>query len=311
MYIEHKINWGEYMRNLINYFYQLEPKDIHKYEHFYTFEINGENYRLQEVYDININQAYNTSISLYQIGFYTHQIMETIAKQYIVNFNKKNYVLIKYYGEYRNNIDISLIKNIQISEKYLDRNKITNNSNWGILWSKKIDYFEYQMNQFGIKYPLIRESFSYYLGLAEVGIALFNNYYEENQNLYLAHKRIKSSSSEYELYDPFNLVLDLRVRDIAEYFKSEYIENNNIFEDIKKYLDENLSNYEKIMFFIRMFYPSFYFDIYEKIIDLELEEGKIKEIIEKSSQYDLLLKEIYNYLLMSINLPYISWLRNV
>ena len=65
------------------------------------------------------------------------------------------------------------------------------------------------------------------------------------------------------------------------------------------------------MFFIRMFYPSFYFDIYEKIIDLELEEGKIKEIIEKSSQYDLLLKEIYNYLLMSINLPYISWLRNV
>jgi len=299
------------MRNLISYYYKLEPIDIHQYMSSYTFLINGENYIFKEVYDININQVYELSIYLYKIGFYTHQIVKTVTNQYVVNFNKKNYVLIKYYGEYRENLNIQSIKNIQISEIYLDKNNLINTSNWGLLWSNKIDYFEYQMNQFGLKYPLIRESFAYYIGLAEVGISLFNTYYEENQNLYLSHKRIKSSNSTYELYDPFNLILDLKVRDIAEYFKSLYIENNDVFENIKDYLEENLTNYEKIMFFIRMLYPSFYFDIYEEIIDLKVGEENINDVIEKSRQYDLLLKKIYNYLSLSINMPYISWLRDI
>ena len=42
------------------------------------------------------------------------------------------------------------------------------------MWIRKIDYFEYQISQFGKKYPIIRESFNYYVGLAENGISLLN-----------------------------------------------------------------------------------------------------------------------------------------
>lgn len=299
------------MRNLINYYYQLEPKDIHQFDHFYIFEIGGYKYRLQEIYDTNIYPIYEMCLELFQKGIYTHQIVQTITNEFSVFFNNKTYVLIKYYGENRDQIDLNSIKTSQINSFYFDSSKIVNTSNWGELWSNKIDYFEYQMNQFGIKYPLIRNSFAYYIGLAEVGIALFHAYYQENQNLYLSHKRIKTNSSIYDLYNPFNLTLDLRVRDIAEYFKSRYLKEEKIFEEIKQYLEEDISDYEKIMFFIRMFYPSFYFDVYEEIIDLGKEENQLEEIIKKSSQYDLLLKQIYNYLLTSINLPYISWLRNI
>lgn len=299
------------MRNLISYYYHLEPNDIHQTQNFYTFKIGEDNYCFQEIYDANINSIYETSLELYQRGIYTHQIVQTIMNDFIVSYNKKNYVLIKYYGEFRNKIDIDSIKSNQISDIYFDKTKIINTSNWGKLWSEKIDYFEYQMNQFGIKYPIIRKSFAYYVGLAEVGIALFNAFYDETYGLYLSHKRIKSSSSVYDLYNPFNLTLDLKVRDMAEYFKSIYLENENIFEEIKNYLDEDISNYEKVMFFIRMFYPSFYFDVYEEIMDSQLEDKGLEEIIKKSSQYDLLLKKIYNYLIKNINLPYISWLRNI
>lgn len=299
------------MRNLISYYYRLEPNDIHQTKNSYDFKIGNEHYRLQEIYNNNVNNIYETSLELYQRGIYTHQIVETIMNDLVVSYNKKNYVLIKYYDEFREKIDINTIKNNQISNIYFDKTKIINTSNWGKLWSEKIDYFEYQMNQFGIKYPIIRNSFAYYLGLAEAGIALFNTYYDENHELYLSHKRIKSSSSIYDLYNPFNLTLDLKVRDIAEYFKSVYLEEENIFEKIKIYLDEQTEYYEKIMFFIRMFYPSFYFDIYEEIMDSGEEDKRLEEIIKKSSQYDLLLKKIYNHLIKTINLPYISWLRNI
>ena len=298
------------MRNLINYYYQLEPKDIHQTEYYYEFEVDGYQYRLQEIYDTNINQIYELSIELYQRGIYTHQIVHTVTNELSVFFNKKIYVLIKYFESDRDNISLEDIRKIQISNFYFDSSKIKNTSNWGELWSQKFDYFEYQMNQFGIKYPIIRNSFAYYVGLAEVGISLFNTYYQENENLYLSHKRIKENSSTYDLYSPFNLVLDLKVRDIAEYFKSLYLKED-IFPKIKDFLEEeNLTDYEIIMFFIRMFYPSFYFDKYEQIIETGKDEKDMEEIIKKSSQYDILLKELYNYLLTRINLPYISWLRN-
>lgn len=35
------------------------------------------------------------------------------------------------------------------------------------MWVQKIDYFEYQVSQMGKKYPVIRESSIYYVGLAE------------------------------------------------------------------------------------------------------------------------------------------------
>jgi hypothetical protein len=206
-------------------------------------------------------------------------------------------------------VDLEKINYFKNSIQYFNFEKVINTSNWGKLWSEKIDYFEYQMNQFGIKYKKIRESFAYYIGLAEVGIALFNKYYKEGEKLTLSHKRIGINSTLYNLYDPFNLILDLNVRDTCEYLKSTYIKNKNT-DLIDEYLKTNtLTEYERIMFFIRMFYPSFYFDCFEQIIDEQLEEEEIEKVIKKTEDYHLLLKKIYLTLMPEVNLPYISWLR--
>ena len=65
---------------------------------------------------------------------------------------------------------------------------------------------------------------------------------------------------------------------------------------------------EVYYFFVRMFYPSFYFDCYEDIINGKVDEYKIKEVIEITPFYEKLLKELYQYLKMYIQIPEIEWL---
>jgi hypothetical protein len=300
------------MRNLISYYYGLEPNDIHQVNNYYTFDIIADKYRLQEVSDIQIDKVYELTLNLYNNGIYTHQIIKTITNEYFVIFDKKRYVLLKYYVDDTVKITLDMIEEFQYQLQNIYLKDILTVNNWGNLWSEKIDYFEYQMNQFGVKYPIIRQSFSYYIGLAEVGIALFNNYFDNNEKVTLSHKRLKKNSTLYDLYDPFNLILDHKSRDISEYFKSLYIDNNDIILEIQKYLRKSsLSNYDRTIFFIRMMFPSFYFDMYEVIMNNQKDDEPLKEIIEKSKDYNILLEQIYNELINYVNMPYISWLKKM
>ncbi len=300
------------MRNLISYYYQLEPSDIHQSLFYYTFAIKGEKYRLQEVANIDIEKVYHFTLMLLQRGIYTHQIIKTTTNEFFITFDQKRYVLLKYYVSDTEKISFSTLLEFQNQLINVSLMEDTSGRSWGELWSEKIDYFEYQMSQFGIKYPVIRESFSYYVGLAEVGISLFNAYFDPKEATTLSHRRIKYNSTLYDLYDPFNLIQDTKVRDASEFFKSLYIEKKDIFLEIATYLKSpNLSNYERILFFIRMLFPSFYFDMFEKIMDSQKSDEPLIAILEKSKDYDLLLKEIYNELASYMRIPYISWLKKM
>ena len=194
------------------------------------------------------------------------------------------------------------VKNLKLESNY---------QKWNILWETKIDYFEYQLNQFGNKYPLIRESLSYYIGMAETGIMLFKNTRLDNIESCISHRRIKSTSTLFDLYNPLNYVFDYKVRDTAEYFKALFLEKDDIFSDIVNYISYNyLSEYDCLAFYIRMFYPSFYFDMYEDIMDGVIQEEKIKQAIKKTNQYESLLKNLYVYLSGYINMPDIEWIKN-
>jgi len=79
--------------------------------------------------------------------------------------------------------------------------------------------------------------------------------------------------------------------------------------DIIYYIQySKLTEYELQMFFVRMLFPTFYFDIYEEVITGDMKEKELLRIITHTERYEILLKQLYQYLRTIIYLPEIEWL---
>lgn len=295
------------MKNVLNYFYNIYAENIRLNGDNYYFNYKNENY-IFYLYNDNykeLEKIYEIYTQILKRGIYSHQIILNKDNQISTIYNQKQYVLLK--------ISINLNTKITIND-ILYFGNITegykNIINWKNLWSSKIDYFEYQMSHFGKKYQLIRNSFSYYAGIVENGIILLNE--KKDVISSISHKRILNNETVLEFYNPLNYIIDIKVRDAAEYFKNKLLTDKNVFEDIKNYLSiSKLNENEVYYFFVRMFYPSFYFDCYEKVINGILDEYKIKEVIKITPYYENLLKGLYQYLKKYIQIPEIEWLNRI
>lgn len=288
------------MRNTIKYYYGLDIANIHQNEKTYYFTYNNYNYIFLK-YNYDIEEAYKISIELRNIK--VHEIVLNNNNSPVTKINNENYVLLKIYvKKAKINInDIILFNNINYQNSKLK------NPSWYSLWTNKIDYFEYQVNQMGKKYPLITQSFSYYVGLAENAISLISNI--GNIPLSLSHKRILSTDTTYELYNPLNIIIDYRIRDVCEYFKSSFFHSKNTLNEVKSFLFYNPLSYdEACYFFSRLLFPTYYFDIYEKIINNEILEKYLENIISRVDDYEIFLKEIYSILKSNHGIPNIDWL---
>lgn len=228
----------------------------------------------------------------------------------ITNIEGVNYILLRSVEKMNKKITIYDIIDFQNRIMHIKQDNIKND--WGELWSKKIDYFEYQVNQFGVDFPIIKESFNYFVGLAENGIEAFNNFKIAYTNLTVCHRRLKVNDTLYELYNPLNFIYDIKSRDFSEYLKDYFVNNSDTFSLIENNLSlYNFNTYEMIMFYIRMLYPSFYFDLYESIIEKENDEIKIEDIIKKTSDYEVLLSDIYFLFNNYVKLPEVEWIKKV
>lgn len=301
------------MKNVINYYYNLNPEEIRQVNKMYKFKINNDFYTLMEIEnDIKkINEIYEISIELNIRGIYTHTIITNLQNSIITYINNNAYVLLKTYSKMDEEINLKHVIEFSNITTNIVKNDSLKRDNWYQLWINKIDYFEYQINQIGKKYKLIRESFSYYAGILETGISLLVNTKLTNITLSICHNRIRKNDTLFDLYNPFNFIIDSKVRDVAEYFKEQF-KYNDPYESIIKYLEyNNLTDDEIRLFYIRMFYPSFYFDLYEEIISSSKEEKEIKKIIDKAEEYELLLKKLYIYINNKIALPEIEWIKKM
>ncbi len=295
------------MKNVLNYFYNIYAENIRLNGDNYYFNYKNESY-IFYLYNDNykeLEKIYEIYTQMLKRGIYSHQIILNKDNQISTIYNQKQYVLLKISIKLNTKITINDILYFgNITEGY------KNIINWKNLWSSKIDYFEYQMSHFGKKYQLIRNSFSYYAGIVENGIILLNE--KKDVISSISHKRILNNETVLEFYNPLNYIIDIKVRDAAEYFKNKLLTDKNVFEDIKNYLSiSKLNENEVYYFFVRMFYPSFYFDCYEKVINGILDEYKIKEVIEITPYYENLLKGLYQYLKKYIQIPEIEWLNRI
>ena len=290
------------MKNLINYYYNLIPAEIHQKDDVFDLLINNNKYIFMPYYGSinNLNIIYNYLINL---NIYCHEIIYN-KENSIITFNKNEpYILLRVY--YHNDNIISM-QDITSYNVFVKNNQ---KCNWKNLWCEKIDYYEYQIKEFGKKYPLIRDSFSYYDGLCETAISLLNLVDINNVNTYINHQRIKKNMRSIDFYNPLNLIIDVKIRDISDYFKINFFEKNNIINEVHNYLYNTKLNYnELLLFFIRLIYPSYYFDMYDKILQGKEKEEKIKFYLNKSTDYELFLKNVYMIINKYYKLPEIEWI---
>lgn len=297
------------MKNAIKYYYNLNVIDIHQINKIYKFHISNMRYLLcpitrniEEIRDI-----YELHLYLNTLGIYCHKIILNINNEIITTINEVSYILL-IVGLENKKIDIQdilYLSNVQVKENSFKR---IQRKNWNLLWIDKVDYIEYQISQFRKKYPLIRESSDYYIGIVENCISLLNNINISNSILVVSHTRITKNTTTDEFYNPLNFIIDNKVRDISEYIKSLMLEED-VMENIKNYIYYNQLDKNNIMLlFIRLMYPSSYFDVCESIISNRLEEKNLNKIISANEKYENSIKKIYNYLRSISELPEVEWL---
>ena len=292
------------MENIIEYYYNRRIHSIINKGNDYIIKTKKNTLILKEIYKINnISIICNLANTLN-----INTIIPNKDNNIFTNINNKIYslIIIK-----RTSIltlpNISNLSNINTSIiPELERN------NWEILWSNRIDFLEEYISQNVNKFPLIRESSDYFIGLSENAISyLVNTKKEVSRNYYLDKKVISHISLSNSLYDPFNIIFDHKARDISEYIKySFFINNTNIYRELDEYFKHN--NYSKYgiqVLFSRLLYPNFYFNTIDKIINNELKEQYLNIILDKIEEYQDYLYNINLYLSKYYNIPIPLWLK--
>lgn len=297
------------MKNAINYYYNLVTYDIRHKGKKYRFTVDNDEYLLVNCeYSLEeLEEIYKLNVFLIQMNVYMHQIILNNNNQIITYINNEPYILMKILIKDNRKItinDIILFYNLPMYEYFRNLRK----NNWREFWIRKIDYFEYQISEIGINYPFLKDNFNYFIGITETAISLLYNF-NYSSNLIISHRRVTSNSTLQDLYNPLNLIIDSRVRDVCEYFKSLFFNDKLSFYDIQNYLNSNnLTREEVYLFYVRMLFPSFYFDLYERIINGSVNEKELLKITLKIEEYQVLLKDLYWLVRNYARLPDIEWI---
>ncbi len=296
------------MNNFIYYYYNIKIDDIKYHEKYYTFIYNEYIYRLYLI-DEPINNNFIVDIDKKLLAHtLISEIIFNINKEIISIYNNQAYILMRLFTNPEKKITLEEIN-------YFDNSLRTKNKriNWATLWEKKIDYLEKIISENGKKYPLITDSFNYFVGMAENAIAYYNNIiFDEYTDYVISHKVIRYNDNIDVIYNPLNLIFDYRVRDIAEYIKNSFFNHNaSIFKEINNYLNYYpLTLTECKLLISRLMYPSFYFELYEDILIDNSDEKIIINIINKLPDYEKYLANIINYLSKIYDIEEISWLKH-
>ena len=307
------------MKETIMYYYNIDVDVLEENDGKYHFKYQNRDYffvfynrNLEELDDI-ITCVFNMK----EKGILVNDIIMNINGSFLTSINGFNYILMSVVNP-KEEFDIFDIVNIA-SKLHLNNNtsKLYRN-NWGTLWMQKIDYFEYQIRELALNKPVVKDSFSYYIGLAENAISYVNNINARFPNVssavVLAHRRVFYPNYKLNFFNPLSFIFDLEVRDVAEYLKAMFFAIDTeyeVLEDLKSYLSiRGLSVYEASMLYARLLYPSYYFDIYEEVMNKERDEEDLVRVIKKADLYEDFLKKAYLEITKYAMIEKIDWLIN-
>lgn len=306
------------MKDIINFYYNLNVLSVEDLDTIYSFNYMNDKFYLVPLKrtELELIDLINISKELKLKGIECHDIILNKYGKIITNIYDINYVLLKPVGNIYKEYDISdmikLNNNLILSPK---KSQLYRNA-WAKLWSAKIDYLEYQIHELGKNKEIILDSFSYYIGLAENAISYVNKANEQYKQtpldrICLSHRRIKYPNYQLNYFNPLSFIFDLEVRDLAEYIKSAFFLNQDALSYLKEALKiTRLSIYSLELLYARLIYPSYYFDIYETIMNDKDDEEKLIPVIEKADSYENFLKQAYIEISKYGKIESIDWILN-
>lgn len=304
------------MKEMINYYYNFDCLEVEENKNYSSFNYCGDNF-----YFVFFNRSKDELEDLITIinelklkGVNVHTIILNRFNSYVTKIGDNNYVLLKINCNKDEIVNFwDLTNNLKTFKLNSNNSKLYRN-NWGKLWSEKVDYFEYQIKELGKDKLIVLNSFSYYIGLAENAISYVNKInnvigISMEDNIVLSHRRIFHPNTYLNYLNPLSFIFDLEVRDVAESLKIGFFNNENALIDLKSYLKFNkLSSYSYHMLYARLIYPSYYFDIYENVMNESGLEEKLLSIIKKVDEYEKFLKSAYKEISKYTNLERIDWI---
>ena len=290
------------MKEFIEYFYNLKIDDFVVINEKICIISNKKSYEFIICYE-NPNELYEKYVLLKNNGVCCHDILFNRNNEIICNYNDKKYMLLKDNININNKITLDDLYNPIIIINYEKKKNIKR------MWEEKNDYYESVLNKIYLHNVELALNFDYFLGLSELSINILNYINFDNINFYAQHKRLKYNESIKNFFNPINIIIDSKVRDISLFIKDMFFKNKIIINDAKQIINSSaLNKDEAILFLSRMIYPDYYFDICDMIINENLNNDALEVCIKKNSQYEMFLKEIYQYLLKIYNIPNIDWL---
>lgn len=305
------------MKETLEYYYNLDIDNLEELDGKYHFKIENQDFffvfynrGLEELEDI-----IGVCNEMFLKGINVHEVIRNRDNSFLTKVNEYNYILFKV-----NNLseEYDIFDMVNISNKLVLNNNKSSlyRNNWSSLWSDKIDFFEYQVRELGVEKNVVKSSFSYYVGLAENAISYVNNAILKyggvsSGRIVLSHRRVFYPNYKLNYMNPLSFVFDLEVRDVAEYLKSMFFKKDIEYclDELRSYLSiRKLNIYEYHMFYARLLYPSYYFDVYDSVMNKNANEEELVKIVKRSNDYEKFLKKTYLEISKYVRLDKIDWI---
>ena len=298
------------MKDLLSFYYYMVVDKITMLNHNYYFKYLDQEFAFYRV-DKSLEELellFNLNIYMINNNYKINKIIINKDRNIRTLYKNHYYVLVL--------LEISektliTVKDILDFSRRISNLNILNRCNWYFLWSYKIDNIEYTIEHIMHKYKILYNTIYYYIGLTENALTYLNLFKPFNDLVSISHNRVLENTKKVDFYNPLNLVIDYRIRDLAEYFKSCFFENKLSTLEIINYLKRIKMTYnDSLYFYIRMLFLSYYFDYFDLIINERLEEKEILNITLKSEEYEYLLFEIYRLFKNKFNILGIDWIND-
>ena len=303
------------MDNLINYYYGFNVFNLRRLNGNYIFFYKKNMYYFYKVNDLILFNKKNTLFFLTELNSYVHTPIKNRENKFLTYDGRSYYILFKINVKYNKKIEINDIFWFNQNTFFRNIAKKKDPLSCRYLWYKKIDYLEYYVDKRDDWPDSLRCLFNYYVGIAEnsiqyLGICKNEFYNNEFSFNCIAHYRVNCFDTFYEFFNPLNFVVDSRTRDVAEYMKSLFLNGKMEKMTIERIIGAtDYSRNEYILLVSRILFPTFFWDLLEKIDDAGLADDKLLKMCNNAVYYEKLIEITITVInkLKNVDIPIVKW----